>query len=119
MFNFCYRLRSSLENIVDVPDDEEPLVTFPDESSGNLELELRPSQLTATSSNELFSNNDHSADTLKFEEKRMMSASKTKVIKDGFSSEQVIIKLFIILFKILLDDISCFEFVFIIWLGNK
>lgn len=29
------------------------------------------------------------ADTVKFEEKRMMSASKTKVIKDGFSSEQV------------------------------
>lgn len=36
------RLRSSLENIVDVPDDEEPLVTFPDEGSGrDLELELR------------------------------------------------------------------------------
>lgn len=34
------RLRSSLENIVDVPDDDEPLVTFPDESTG-LELELR------------------------------------------------------------------------------
>lgn len=29
------------------------------------------------------------SDTVKFEEKRMMSASKTKVIKDGFSSEQV------------------------------
>lgn len=29
------------------------------------------------------------ADTVKFEEKRMMSASKMKVIKDGFSSEQV------------------------------
>lgn len=37
------RLRSSLENIVDVPDDdEEPLVTFPDEGSGrDLQLELR------------------------------------------------------------------------------
>lgn len=34
------RLRSSLENIVDVPDDDEPLVTFPDEGTG-LELELR------------------------------------------------------------------------------
>lgn len=29
------------------------------------------------------------ADTVKFEEKRTVSASKTKVIKDGFSSEQV------------------------------
>lgn len=28
-------------------------------------------------------------DTVKFEEKRTMSASKTKVITDGFSSEQV------------------------------
>lgn len=36
------RLRSSLENIVDVPDDDEPLVTFPDESGGHdLELGLR------------------------------------------------------------------------------
>lgn len=37
------RLRSSLENIVDVPDDEGPLVTFPDEggSGRDLQLELR------------------------------------------------------------------------------
>lgn len=38
------RLRSSLENIVDdVPDDEGPLVTFPDEggSGHDLQLELR------------------------------------------------------------------------------
>lgn len=36
------RLRSSLENIVDVPDDEEPLVTFPDEGNGcELELDMR------------------------------------------------------------------------------
>lgn len=37
------RLRSSLENIVDAPDDEGPLVTFPDEggSGHDLQLELR------------------------------------------------------------------------------
>lgn len=35
-----------------------------------------------------------SADTVKFEEKRMTSASKTKVITDGFSSEQVRFYLF-------------------------
>lgn len=37
------RLRSSLENIVDVPDDDGPLVTFPDEtgSGHDLQLELR------------------------------------------------------------------------------
>lgn len=31
-------------------------------------------------------------DTVKFEEKRITSASKTKVITDGFSSEQVMKK---------------------------
>lgn len=35
------RLRSSLENIVDAPDDEGPLVTFPDEGGSDLQLELR------------------------------------------------------------------------------
>lgn len=92
-FSISHRLRSSLENIVDVPDDEdEPLVTFPDEPSGrDLELELHSPQLVSTAPNELSITNEHlnSTDTVKFEEKRMMSASKTKVIKDGFSSEQV------------------------------
>lgn len=47
-------------------------------------------QLVPSASNELCINNDISSmDTVKFEEKRTMSASKTKVIKDGFSSEQV------------------------------
>lgn len=45
-------------------------------------------QLVPSASNEL-SVAAGTADTVKFEEKRMMSASKTKVIKDGFSSEQV------------------------------
>ncbi|XP_055324987.1 NAD(+) hydrolase sarm1 isoform X2 [Sitodiplosis mosellana] len=87
------RLRSSLENIVDVPDDEEPLVTFPDEGNGReLELDLRHAQqLVPCASNELSSvavGDLTTTDTVKFEEKRTMSASKTKVIKDGFSSEQ-------------------------------
>lgn len=86
-----FRLRSSLENIVDVPDTE-PLVTFPDEpNAGDLELELHAPPLITTSPTDLTIDNDHlnSVDTVKFEEKRMTSASKTKVIKDGFSSEQV------------------------------
>lgn len=48
-------------------------------------------QLVPSAPNELSSvvTGSGIADTVKFEEKRMMSASKTKVIKDGFSSEQV------------------------------
>lgn len=35
------RFKSSFENIVDVPDNEEPLVTFPDEGSArDLELDM-------------------------------------------------------------------------------
>lgn len=45
------------------------------------------------------------SDTVKFEEKRMMSASKTKVIKDGFSSEQVKIG-----GKLLPSKMGCAEF---------
>lgn len=86
------RLRSSLENIVDGDDVDEPLVTFPDETpTGDLELELHAPRLPCVTPGELSITNDHlnSTDTVKFEEKRMVSASKTKVIKDGFSSEQV------------------------------
>lgn len=87
------RLRSSLENIVDGDDgDDEPLVTFPDETPTNeLELELHSTQLPCATSGDLSITNDHLTTTgeMKFEEKRMVSASKTKVIKDGFSSEQV------------------------------
>lgn len=48
-------------------------------------------QLVPSAPNELSTvvSGGNAADTVKFEEKRMMSASKTKVIKDGFSSEQV------------------------------
>lgn len=53
-------------------------------------------QLVPSASNEICVSNDMSSmDTVKFEEKRTMSASKTKVIKDGFSSEQVKIILFL------------------------
>lgn len=85
------RLRSSLENIVDVPDEEEPLVTFPDEqSTPSLEMELCTPQSVTAASNELIGNEHmNTTDSVKFEEKRTMSASKTKVIKDGFSREQV------------------------------
>lgn len=70
-------------------DDEGPVVTFPDETGNGTELELRTPLSVAVTPNELFTCNNHSGDTVKFEEKRMVSASKTKFIKDGFSSEQV------------------------------
>ncbi|XP_014293947.2 NAD(+) hydrolase sarm1 isoform X4 [Halyomorpha halys] len=63
------RLRNSVEDLVD--DGPEPLITFPDPETpppptvGNEDLK-----------------------TLKFEQKRVASASKTKVMKDGFTAEK-------------------------------
>lgn len=81
----------ALGDVVDVSDTQ-PLITDPDENGGiSLELELQPSQLACINSNELALANEHlnSVDTVKFEEQRMTSASKTKFITDGFSSEKV------------------------------
>lgn len=77
---------------MDSPEGDQPLVTFPDESTSPLELELHsPLDVAATSDGLALTNEQlNSLDTVKFEEKRMTSASKTKVVKDGFSSEQVI-----------------------------
>lgn len=87
------RLRSSLENIVDEDDVDEPLVTFPDDTpTSELELELHTKIPCVTTGDLSLTNvSDHinSTDTVKFEEKRMVSASKTKVIKGNYSSEQV------------------------------
>lgn len=55
-----------------------------------LDTNRNAQQLVPSASNELpVVSGGGTSDTVKFEEKRMMSASKTKVIKDGFSSEQV------------------------------
>lgn len=56
------KLRSSFENLVDT-DDNEPLVTFPDESPCVSEISSPTNQL----------------DTLKFEQKMMNNFKKTKV----------------------------------------
>lgn len=89
--------------------DNEPLVTFPDGDTPSEELQLDLSTGTGGGGggggvvcvpmsgggggggDELSLTNGQlcSTDTVKFEEKRMTSASKTKVITDGFSSEQV------------------------------
>lgn len=74
-----------MENLVD-DTSSEGLVTFPDEQSdGDLPLELSPDdQLQNVVSSGL-----GSSDTVKFEQKRMMNSSKTKILTNGFSSEQV------------------------------
>ncbi|KAG5337909.1 SARM1 protein, partial [Acromyrmex heyeri] len=112
--NFSQRLRSSMENLVDrdgsgseETDLTEPLVTFPDADTPppvNDAVTLAggsPSQLSSLNS---LNNLHHSMsppmnissmpnlpagqETMKFEQKKMTSASKTKVVTDGFSAEK-------------------------------
>ncbi|XP_032683872.1 sterile alpha and TIR motif-containing protein 1 isoform X1 [Odontomachus brunneus] len=114
--NFSQRLRSSMENLVDrdgsgpeEADLTEPLVTFPDPDTPPPVSDAvtltggSPSQLsTLNSLNNLhgmsppisMSNISNMAnlpagqETMKFEQKKMTSASKTKVVTDGFSAEK-------------------------------
>lgn len=82
-----FRVNTSSE-CIDLP-DAEPLVTFPDDSTPTEEREVclaSPQVLTTTDCAKTYLN---SIDTVKFEKKRMTSASQTKVIADGFSSERV------------------------------
>lgn len=72
-----------MENLVDDPGSE-GLVTFPDEGQdGDMQLDLVPDAAT----NGI--NGMNTSDTIKFEQKRMMNSSKTKLVTNGFSSEQV------------------------------
>jgi hypothetical protein len=74
-----------MENLVDDPQSE-GLVTFPDDNPENdLQLELPNDQLQTINTNGLTG----SSDTVKFEQKRTMNTSKTKILTNGFSSEQV------------------------------
>lgn len=75
-----------MENLVDDPQTE-GLVTFPDENhDGDLQLDLVPDeQMQNIGTNGLTS----TSDTVKFEQKRTMNTSKTKILTNGFSSEQV------------------------------
>lgn len=73
--------------------DNEPLVTFPegDSPTDELTLDLSVAHQLPVSSSELMQLQNGSGavvDTVKFEEKRMTTASKTKVVTDGFSREQ-------------------------------
>lgn len=84
-----------MENLVDDPESEDLVtVTFPDEpQSEEMQLELSPSivpeDMTNGSLQSISANGISTADTVKFEQKRTTSASKTKILTNGFSSEQV------------------------------
>ncbi|XP_053676658.1 NAD(+) hydrolase sarm1 [Anopheles nili] len=97
------RLRSSMDSLDDPQTD--PLVTFPDSETDD-ELSSMASSLKPLGANGgsgiLVPNGHHhqalmngcsgTVDTVKFEQKKMTSESKTKVVTDGFSSEQATLK---------------------------
>lgn len=111
----AFRLRNSMENLDrDDLDSEngditkEPLVTFPDPDtpppvtntvtlcSPNLVNNITPNGLMTNghianlNANHVVSSASSSSSEVKFEEKRMTSASSTKVVHDRFSAEQAI-----------------------------
>lgn len=74
-----------MENLVDDASSE-GLVTFPDDHyDGDLQMNLVPDDQLQN----IGSNGVNTSDTVKFEQKRMMNSSKTKILTNGFSSEQV------------------------------
>ncbi|XP_049542919.1 NAD(+) hydrolase sarm1 isoform X3 [Anopheles darlingi] len=93
------RLRSSMDSLDDPQGPTDPLVTFPDSETdddlSSIASGLKPmsmvvpnghgSLVNGTSSGSL---GNATVDTVKFEQKKMTSESKTKLVKDGFSSEQ-------------------------------
>lgn len=68
--------------------DDEPLVTFPDGDSPSDELNLDLSVAMPDVGSDLVASINTGSGGTKFEQKSMTSASKTKVVTDGFSSEQ-------------------------------
>lgn len=68
----------------------EGLVTFPDEhNDGDLQLELMTPDEQMQNQIQNAATNGMASDTVKFEQKRMMNSSKTKILSNGFSSEKV------------------------------
>lgn len=80
-----------MENLVD-DNSSEGVITFPDENSdGDLQTDF---QLELAPEDDLQSQLQNvtglgASDTVKFEQSRMMNSSKSKIVTNGFSSEQV------------------------------
>ncbi|XP_030385508.1 sterile alpha and TIR motif-containing protein 1 isoform X3 [Scaptodrosophila lebanonensis] len=85
------KMRASFDNLVDVNDDKtRAIVTFPDDDphthfGSGMDLTHPASQLSASNA---LSGSNKTIDTIKFEEKTTKTKTKTKVVADGFSSEQ-------------------------------
>ena len=86
VFVFDCRIKSSFENLVD-GDDTHQYVTFPDDDDHEHNLGSCLDLVDASKSVQL-PENGKLIDAVKFEEKRTKTESKTKVVADGFSSEQ-------------------------------
>ncbi len=75
-----------MENLVDDPQSE-GLVTFPDEGHENgMQMDLAPDEQLQQ---QLQTNGLNSDGTVKFEQKRTMNSSKSKIITNGVSKEHV------------------------------
>lgn len=100
---FDHSLNASLEHL-DVSESE-PLVTFPDDGTPTEERQIilsHPQSMIGTDAKSFL----NAKDTLKFEERRMSSASETKLIADGFSKERVNIQFDLILTAIAINYCS-------------
>jgi len=75
-----------LENLVDGNDNQ--YVTFPDDDDNEHNLVGSCLDLVDPTKTVQMHENGKIIDALKFEEKRTKTESKTKVVTDGFSSEQ-------------------------------
>lgn len=81
-----------MENLIEGSDTEQ-LVTFPDDDTDESTLGVRSGPCTEINGTQICSVGGTAGivgETVKFEETHTSSASKCKVITDGFSSEQAI-----------------------------
>uniref|UniRef100_T1GI56 Uncharacterized protein n=1 Tax=Megaselia scalaris TaxID=36166 RepID=T1GI56_MEGSC len=85
-------IRKSMENLVDTPGEGPVMVTFPDgevhEDLSIANINNIKNELANGTSSLTTNNNGTLSSTVKFEEKRSKSASKTKVMTDGVTTEQ-------------------------------
>ncbi|XP_023031964.1 NAD(+) hydrolase sarm1 isoform X2 [Drosophila willistoni] len=89
------QLRTSFENLVDGNDDCNVIVTMPDDDDNphhhhpfGSGLDLTHPTAAQLSASSGLSGSNKTIDTIKFQEKRTKTESKTKVVTDGYSSEQ-------------------------------